>query len=217
MPAYNFDFIGAPPADDLVNEQSQLNGNLDQIENRYNFLQNIPGGTFPDVDKPKGLEQFRTVSAALRTAVWTGSIWRAPTSAQSSWSAWSNIGLVAPYNDAWAGFTPRWRNNTALRLVQVRGRIRNTVTGVPMNKAAWTNFSPDGTGIPLGFAPSPTSVWTTSASPIDGASPVGSEINGVRLRARLGATTTILDFNWMGQDSGATGNYFSIDGWEWWY
>lgn len=217
MPAYNFDFIGAPPADDLVNEQSQLNGNLDQIENRYNFLQNIVGATFPDADKPKGLEQIRNVSGDFRPSVWNGASWRVPSATQNAWSAWTNIGLVAPYNDAWAGFTPRYRTNSFLRLLQIRGRIRNTTSGSPMNKAAWTNFSSGASGIPLTFQPYATSVWTTSTSPITATSPVGSEIAAARLRVNTDATACRLDFNWMGQDSAATGNYISLDGWEWWY
>ena len=214
MPAYNFDFIGAPPADDLVNEQSQLNGNLDQIENRYNFLQDIPGATFPDADKPKGLEKFREG----RHAVWSGTSWRTPTAIQGLWSAWTLIGLVAPYNDAWATFQPRYRTNGTLRLLQVRGRIRNTTSGNPMNKSAWTNFSSGASGIPLSFTPyASTALWTSSTSAITGASPVGSEIAAARLRATADATSVRLDFNWMGQDSAATGNYISLDGWEWWY
>lgn len=218
MPAYNFTFIGAPPADGLVNEQTQLNGNLNQIENRYNWLQNVPGATWPDADKPKGLEQVRDFSGVQRPAVWNGSSWRTPTAAQGQWSAWTDIGVIAPYNDAWAGFTPRYRTNGTLRLLQVRGRIRNTVNGVPMNKTSWTNFSSGASGIPLTFTPvAGSTYWTTSTSPITASSPAGSEIAASRLRCTVDATSCRLDFHWMGQDSAATGNYVSLDGWEWWY
>jgi hypothetical protein len=215
MPAFTFNYITPPPNDELVDEQSQINANLDQIENRLNFLQGI--GTWANVDRPKGLEALIN-DGNQRTAVWNGTAWRTPTGIAGGWTAWQNITLIAPYVASAAGFTPMWRSNSVIRRVQLKGRIANGATGVSMAKNNWTNFSSGASGIPLTFTPANTvALWTTSCSPITASSPAGSEINGARLRVNADATSVRLDFNWMGQDSGTTGNYISLDGMDWWY
>ena len=215
MPAFSFNYITPPPLDELVNEVTQLNDNLDQIESRMSILQGI--GSWANVDRPKGLEVLLDQSGSQRTAVWDGSNWRVPSSGAGGWTAWANVALIAPYTFN-AGFTPMYRVNTFMRRAQLKGRVQNGATGVAMAKNNWTNFSSGVTGIPLTYTPlNGASVWTASCSPITATSPVGSEINGARIRTNADATSVRLDFNWMGQDTNTTGNYISLDGVEWWY
>lgn len=216
MPAFNFLYITPPPLDEVVNEQTQINGNLNQIENRLNGAQGL--AIWPNVDRPKGLEVFILDAGERRTAVWNGTAYRFPDSIQTGWTAWANVLMVAPYQATSAANTPQWRSHPLLRQAQLRGKFRNGATGVPMAKNAWTNFSAGVGGIPTSFDPlADASLSVVSTSPITGASPVGSEIAAARIRVNSDVTSVRLDFNWMGQDSAATGNYICLDGVEWWY
>lgn len=209
IPFFDFNYITDPPNDELVNEQTQLNDNWQKIDDRLGWMQGKNSIVPPDANKPLGLEVF----TSDRHVCWSGTGFRAPTSIEQSWSAWTQITYTAPYQ-ASAGFPVEYRTNSANRYVQMRGRIQNGATGTPFGKTAWIQV---GT---IAFATNTApmfdeSIHTQGCNGVTGSSPVGSEVAGARVRIRTnGVNPVIVEVNYMGQDGSATNQYIAFDGLE---
>lgn len=210
-PFFDFNYITDPPADEQVNEATQLNANWDKIDNRLAWLQGVPGAPVPpNANRPLGLEAF----VSDRHAAWSGAGgFRAPTTIESNWTAFGEITYTAPYQ-ASSGFPVQYRRNTSTNYVQMRGRIQNGATGTPFGKTAWIQVGTipyDANYLPM-FG---TSIHTQGCNAVTGSSPAGSEVAGARIRIRTNGTNPIiLEVNYMGQDGSATNQYITFDGLE---
>lgn len=201
---FDFNLITDPPGDELVDEQSQLNANLDKMDSRLNQFQQQPDNTV--VSPPVGTEAL--IGNIIR--VWTGSAWRFADNPNSGWGSWATIALVAPYVHR-TGFTLQYRVNTMIRKVELAGGLYAAAaqTAWPRSKVQVTANTG---GIPDTYKP-------VNNHPQTGAAGIGTtagQFAGARIWVESNAGNSIkLSVSYQGDDIG--GNFVMLDPVRWWY
>lgn len=207
MAYFNFQKITPPaPNDPTVNEVTQLNNNWNDLDTKLQPY--LIGGTLTLAEA--GQEYF---DANFRYTVWDGvSVSRVPEDIDAAWSAWTALPMLSP-RAIRPSFTPRWRSNSALRMVELSG-------GVQFNAAAdvWTM----GSAFQLN--------QLASGSPPSSLQPIGG-LHRSQCAAALTAGTSVvaagriscevdtgfvkISAQYMG--SGGGGNFLMLDQVWWWY
>lgn len=106
----------ASPNDPFVDEVAQLNNNWDLAETKLTPY--MLGGAITMTQA--GQESF---DGSFRYGVWDGAALRIPDDIDAAWSAWTAIPMLAP-RAIRPSFTPRWRSNSLLRMVELSGGIQ---------------------------------------------------------------------------------------------
>lgn len=202
----NFTKIAPPkPNDPVVNEATQLNANWDLLDTKLQPY--IIGGTLTLAEV--GQEFFDN---NFRYGVWDGAVQRIPDDIDASWSAWTALPILAP-RAIRTGFTPRWRNNSILRMVELSGGVQ---FDGPAN--AWTLGS--AFQINSLAAGSPTSalapIGGTHKSQAAGALTAGaSVVAGAAITVDSSGGFCRINAQYMGGPGG--GNFIQLDQVWWWY
>lgn len=203
MTYFNLLQIAPPsPNDPLVNEVTQINNNWDDIDTKIGALTTTTG----TITSPEQGQEYITNTG--RTRVWNGAANRDPDDIDASWTAWTALPVAATVAVR-PSFTPRWRNNTALRRVELAGGILKDA-GAGAWPAAVVVVTTGVSGIPDTLQPigGVTRQMSAAALPATGGTgawwQVDTNTSFVRLRTR-----------YMGPAGG--GNFIQLDGIEWWY
>lgn len=194
----------AAPNDPFVNVVTHLNNNWDEIDTKL-FAHTLMNITLVNPDQGQdfvtGLQKFR---------IWTGAAYREPDDIDSAWSAWTALplsGNVAPR----VGFTPRWRSNSLLRLVELAGGIQKDGAGSAW-PAALVVATTGTSGIANTFLPIGGVVYQQSAAALPTSSTNSAagwhtiDVSGAWVRIQT---------RYSGGPGG--GNFVMLDGIKWWY
>lgn len=208
MAYWSFNKIIPPaPNDPLVNVTTQLNNNWDLAEEKMNLL-----ATNPMNNTLLNAEVGQEWIYNGRLGVWNGTSLIVPEDIDAAWTPWVDLALLSPVNTR-VGFTPRWRNNTLLKQIQLSGCV---ITGAA---AAWplsfvtVTDEASVAGIPVAIAPNNgiTYMPATTSIPTTANRGAGSVIaidnnGGVSCRIRS---------RFMGASGG--GNFVALDSVRWYY
>lgn len=208
MTYFNFTKITpAAPNDPVVNEVTQINNNWDNIEAQ---LLAVSAGTGALTGAEQGQEW---ISPAGRFRTWDGAANKDPIDIDAQWSAWTALTLAATVA-ARPSFTPRWRNNSLLRRVELDGCIlKDSIASAWPAPGVLVVVSATGAGqIPAALAPLSQPMITISAAALP-TSP-GQSAQGWHSIDTSGAFIRIMT-TYMGGPGG--GNFIALDGIEWWY
>lgn len=203
---FNFTKILPPnPNDPVVNEVTHLNNNWDHIDLKLQPY--MAGGTLSLAEA--GQEFFDT---NFRFGVYDGASQRIPDDIDANWSAWTAIPILSP-RVARASFTPRWRSNSKLRMVELAGGVNFDASANPWTQGSSFQLNQLAAGSPSSsFAPiggvhkSPAATALTGGTSTVASAIVTVDTSGgfVRLAAQ-----------YMG--GGGGGNFIQLDQVWWWY
>lgn len=192
------------PNDPVVNEVTQTNANWDLLDTQMqSYLTGIPTPT------EVGQESF---DSNFRYTVWDGAAKRIPDDIDASWSAWTAIPMLAP-RVVRASFTPRWRSNSAYRMVELAGGIQfdNVASQWTMGSSFQFNSlaagSPANTLGPVGGThKSPAATALSAGTTVVASALITIDTSGsfVRMAAQ-----------YLGGPGG--GNFIQLDQVWWWY
>lgn len=208
MPFLNFTKITPPaPSDPTVNEVTQLNNNWDHLETK--LAPYLVGGVLNDVEVGQ-----EWLDGSFRFIVWNGASQRVPDDIDAAWSAWTALPMFAPRVGR-TGFTPRWRNNSLLRIVQLAGGVYWNVAQDPWTLGGYFTLNADSAGaIPAAMVP----IGGTHTGPAATALTEGtSVVSGASITVdKPGGNTFIrVRGQYMGGPGG--GNFIQLDQVWWWY
>lgn len=204
----NFTKIAPPaPNDPTVNEVTQLNNNWDLLDSKLSPY--MSGGAISDIET--GQEIF---ASGFRFGVWNGAAVRTPDDIDAAWSAWTAIPMFSP-RVVRAGFTPRWRNNSLLRMVELSGGVLFNAAADPWTMGSLFTINADSAGaIPASMTP----VGGTSRSPAATGLTAGTTVvaGALAIIDKPGGNTfTRIQCQYMGGPGG--GNFIMLDQVWWWY
>lgn len=208
MPYFNFTKITPPaPNDPVVNEVTQLNDNWDHLDTKLNPY--INGGSISGLES--GQELF---DGSFNFGVWDGAALRIPDDIDAGWSAWTALPMFTN-RVARSGFTPRWRNNSLYRMVELAGGVLNNVAADPWPLGSFLTINADSTGaIPSSMQP----VDGVHISPCATALTAGTSVVAsgyAYIDKPVGNTFTRIRVQYMGGPGG--GNFVQLDQIWWWY
>ncbi len=206
----NFTKILPPnPNDPNVDLVNQINVNWDMIDTKLQPY--ISGGSLTLAEQ--GQEYF---DVNFRYAVWNGSAPRLPDDIDGAWSAWTALPLSTNFV-ARSGFTPRWRNNSLLRMVELSGGVQYQA-----GAATWPaglNSVFDGLSNPAGAIPlSMVPIGGYTLAPCAAALSAGSVVVAsglVRIDIPTLGQSLRVQAQYMGGPGG--GNFLQFDQVWWWY
>lgn len=204
MPFFDFNYVTDPPNDELVNEQTQLNDNLDKLDSR---LAQFQKGLDHITNPPLGTEAqlFGAVG------VFTGTSWRYPVSIHNGWGSWQTLPLQSPVI-ARVDYTPRYKINTTIRKVILSGAVTYgpTPSMWPYSKVKITSNTG---GISSFYNPvNNLAIQYVTA----GAVTVDGGYAGARLFVESNGTNSVsISIHYQGDDN--NGDFVSLDGVSWWF
>lgn len=204
MTYFNFTKITpAAPNDPFVNEVTQINNNWDEIDNKLTQQSN---GTPPVPDT--GQEWI----SGGRFLAWNGTAVRNPDDIDSGWSSWFALTLSANVVVR-PGFTPRWRNNSIIRRVELDGGIQKDAGASVWPAGTLQTITAPGTfNIVSGFAPIGGLTYQSSAAALpSGGNQASSGWHTIDVNTGIVRIQT----SYVGGSGG--GNFIMLDGIEWWY
>lgn len=197
----------AAPNDPQVNEVTQLNDNWDTLDAK--LLPYMSGGSISGIET--GQEIF---ASGFRFGVWNGSTTRIPDDIDAAWSAWTALPMSSP-RVARGGFTPRWRNNSLLRMVELSGGVLFNAAADPWTMGSLFTVNSDTSGaIPSSMTP----VGGTSRSPAATGLTAGTTVVAgalIIIDKPGGNTFNRIQAQYMGGPGG--GNFIMLDQVWWWY
>jgi hypothetical protein len=209
MAYFNFNKITPPaPNDPNVDEATQLNANWDHLDTKLQPY--IVGGTISNLET--GQEFFS--GSEFRYGVWDGAAARVPDDIDAAWSAWTNLPLISP-RTVRSGQQPKWRNNSLLRKVEVRGGVNFNVAQDPWTMGTLHIVNSDTAGaipasmVPIGgthVCPTPTGLAVSPAIVAGAYAVVDKPAPNTFCRIRI---------QYMGGPGG--GNFVQLDQIWWWY
>lgn len=207
MAYLNFTKITPPaPNDPTVNEVTQLNDNWDHLDLKCQPY--LVGGSVTDIEVG---QEFLDVN--FRFAVWNGGQ-RIPDDIDGAWSAWTALPMLAP-RVIRPSFTPRWRNNTAYRMVELSGGVYFNAAQDPWTLGSYITINGDVAGaipasmIPIGGVHTGQAAAALSA----GTTVVAGAM--VTIDKPGGNTFCRIRGQYMGGPGG--GNFIQLDRIWWWY
>lgn len=198
--------VPAAPNDPTVNEVTQLNNNWDHLDTKIQPY--LSGGSVTDIEVG---QEFLDVS--FRFAVWTGAQ-KVPNDIDGAWSAWTALPMLAP-RVIRPSFTPRWRNNSLLRMVQIAGGVYFNVAQDPWTLGSYITINGDvANAIPASMVPV-GGVHTGQAA--GSLSAGGTVVAGAMVSVDKpgGNTFCRIRGQYMGGPGG--GNFLQLDRVWWWY
>lgn len=199
--------VPTDPNDPLVNLGTQLNANWDEAE-RLLTAQSQGGALV--LNPEFGLEVIDYVNERIQ--IYDGAAFQVAADIDAAWTAWQPIATKAPIQPK-AGFTPRWRQNPLIRLVQISGRVQNGAVPASFGTTTYEISADTGNGIPDAMQPyggqvnfnncasTPISPSTSSASYLMVSPNAG---NNVKISGRF-----------MGTSDGTS--TMQLDRVQWWY
>jgi hypothetical protein len=213
MTYFDFNFVTDPPADETVDEQTQLNENYEDLDLKLQGWNQKPCAIVGS--PPVGTEGLdpQHPGDEYRIAVYDGTNWVRSLNHVSSWGAWSNLSLRAPAVER-AGFTPRIRINEWTRQVQLSGGVLLNVAADPWPTGSDVEITADA-AIANSFAPVPggLSFFEAATSAVTAASSFAAAL--IRISTEAGPSRTSIKVRFQGDAGG--GNFVMLDRLKWWY
>lgn len=204
---FNFTKITpAAPNDPLVDEAAQLNANWDHVDTKLQpYMTGVPTPT------QAGQEYF---DGSFRYVVWDGAAPRIPDEIDVNWSAWTALPMLAP-RVIRPSFTPRWRNNSLLRMVELAGGVQFDAAANPWTMGGTFTLNGDVSGsppasmLPIGGVHKSQAATALSAGT--------TVVAGAAITVdKPGGNTFLRIFaQYMGGPGG--GNFIELDQVWWWY
>ena len=208
MAYLNFTKITPPaPNDPTVNEVTQLNNNWDHLDTKLQpYL--IGGGL-------SGIETGQEyLNGSFRFIVWDGAAERLPDDIDGAWSAWTALPIFAG-RAARPSFTPRWRNNSLLRMVQLSGGFLFDGAAGAWTLGGYFTLNADSAGaIPASMVP----IGGTHTQPVATALSAGAVVvagGSITVDKPGGNTFCRIRGQYMGGPGG--GNFMQTEQVQWWY
>lgn len=213
MAYFNLNFVTNPPNDELVNEETQLNDNWEEIATKLNRWNQQPSD-FGSHNPPIGTEALYPVagSESHRVAVYNGSTWSRSVNDSTGWLGWTALGIRSP-RSAHPSYPPKYNVNVLQRRVELCGAIRYDSSANPWPTSANHEITSD-TAIPLAYTPLGNfSVMQMATSAVTTASSFATAAGFIQ--PSTVPTRISIFVQWHGNSGG--GNYISLDGYTWWY
>lgn len=206
MAYLNFTKIAPPaPNDPVVNEITQINNNWDHLEAK--LAPYVVGGSISDIET--GQETF---DLNFRFAVWDGAAQVIPDDIDASWSAWTALPILAP-RVARASFTPRWRSNSAYRMVELAGGVLFNAAADPWTMGSAFQINQLAAGSPASsFVPIGGALKAPCATALTGGTSV---VAGAAITVDSSGGFVRINAQFMG--GGGGGNFIELDQVWWWY
>lgn len=209
MTYMNFTKIAPPaPNDPFVNEVTQLNNNWDEVDRVLSVQQALS----PIVNPETALEVVDFPSQTFR--LYDGTAFNSAESITTAWTAWTLLPLLAPIQLR-TGLTPRWRQNTVLKCVEVSGAVQNGSTPASFGTTTF-DITADTGGIPDALKPVSNSaiIFTQSGTPPISPSLVSGAYFTVKPNPTAGNSVKIQG-RYLGLSDGTSS--LILDGITWWY
>lgn len=208
MAYFSFNKITPPAPDDPnVDEVTQLNENWDTIDLKIDPY--INGGTISDIEIG---QEFPNANFDFCVQGSGGTV--IPDDISEGWSAWTNIPLLSPRSSP-VGLTPKWRNNSLLRMVELTGAVTFNVAADPWTLGSSFLVNGDVVGSPPG---SMQPIGNLHYSPAAAGLPADPAITAggfITIEQPGGSTYTRIRAQYLGGPGG--GNFISLDQVWWWY
>lgn len=206
-----------PPNDELVNAETQLNANFQDLEDKLVGFNQSPGVI---TSPPTGIEAFfPTVdgdNSHQRIAVYDGTTWRLSRNMTSTWGPWQSMTAVLDPIRSERTVAPLvFKVNTYMRRVVMSGGLHFNVA-----QAAWplsrTAVFATGSGIIPTYAPAGGGLayFQAATSQVTGANQVATAVIEVVYESAPVARVAIY-ITFQGDAGG--GNFVQFDNVEWWY
>lgn len=213
MSYFNFNYVTDPPNDELVNVETQLNDNWEEVDAKITPFNQKPAN-FGNIPLIKGIEAFRPESGfEHRMSVWNGSAWYSALS-HSSWTQWQTVTIRSPVVIR-TGFPVVARVSSTLNKVEVSGAVlfdvnssawpTTTTVEITSDTAIQGSFAPDNPGQQI-FRQMATGVVTTANGFAGAVAIVERKSNPDR---------TAISIRYQGDPGG--GNFVALDGLNWWF
>lgn len=122
MAYFNFNYITPAPNDEFVNPVTQLNANIQEVENKTKGFSTKPETVVNPPIGTEGLYPLDPPSDNYRVAVWNGTDWCRSISHNAGWTAWQAVNCRAPVVPR-PGYPPAARVNVNLNLVELSGGV----------------------------------------------------------------------------------------------
>ncbi|MFF5977068.1 hypothetical protein ACFY7C_36810 [Streptomyces sp. NPDC012769] len=153
MTYFNLNFVTNPPNDELVNEETQINDNWEEIDAKLGPFNKQPATIVGSASVPLGTEALYPISVggvnSHRIAVWDGTDWKITVSEATGWLGWTSLSLRSPRSIALAC---KYNVNVLRRQVILTGAVRFDGVGGAWPTASDTEITAD-TAIPTTYLP----------------------------------------------------------------
>lgn len=203
----NFTKIVPPNPNDPTVDVNDINDNWDLLDTKLNPY--INGGTLVVIEA--GQEYF---DPSFRYSVWTGSATRNPDTIDDNWSAWTAL-PVASSRAIRPSFTPKWRNNSVLRMVELTGGFLFDASANPWTMGSLITLNADTSGaIPSSMQPIGGSHSTEAATSLSAGTTVCAAAY-IYIDKPGGNTFTRIRAQYLGGPGG--GNFIQLEQVWWWY
>ncbi len=213
-PYFEFTKVTDPPDDELVDSETQLNANWEDVDLKITPFNQKPAD-FTGITFPKGTEAFdpEHVGSEHRIAVWNGTTWARSLNHTTAWSAWDTIGIRAPVVVR-TGFPPVLRVNTVARRIVLMGGVLFDAAANPWPTNTNVEITSD-TAIQPEFAPvnGGVSRMQGATGQIVTANGFASAIISAELKTAPDRVAIMVRY----QGDAGGGNFVMLDGIEWWY
>lgn len=190
------------PVDDYVDVTSQLNRNLDLIDDfghracEYAY-QNVSYSNLPTVGNRAGDKLYNHFDSSI--AVWDGTQWK---QTSSKAPIWTDVTLNAGFVNAGNVYNLGYFTADSGLVVNLRGRIAQT------SNAAWTNGS-SLTVVAAGGLPSPAEIFEFTAM---GSFPGGRQAQFYKVSISTAGAMTITRYGSVAQSAGDASNSVDFEG-----
>lgn len=193
-----------PPNDPTVDEATQLNANWALLDTKLQPY--VTGGTITSVEQ--GQEY---IDNNFRFAVYDGG-GNVPDDIDAAWSAWTAFPMASG-RSVRTSFTPRWRNNSLLRMVECAGGMQYDAAAnvFPMGSLVVMNGDVSGSP-PLSMLPVGGKFVGQAATALTGGTSVTA---GAYIVVDSGTSFVRLSAQYLG--GGGGGNFIQLDQVWWWY
>lgn len=214
MAYFNFNYVTDPPNDELVNDDTQLNANWQEVADKIDPFNHQPA-EFGDIVVPVGTEAFDPENAGsdYRIAVWAGDRWVRSLNHTTTWTTWQSIAIRSP-RVARPDYPVEAKIDAYARRVVLRGGVLFNAAGDAWPTNTNIEITTD-TAIQVGLAPvnGGESYQQTATGQITTANGFAEAI--VRIVKKTTPDRTGIEIRYQGDAGG--GNFVMLDGIEWWY
>lgn len=213
MAYFNFNYVTPPPDDETVDEQTQLNANWEEVENKTRPFNQQPGD-FTGITIPVGAMAIQLDGASNRMAAWTGTEWINSVNPMAIWEDWQTISLRAPVV-ARPGYDVKAKVDVVSRRIVLMGGVILNATADIWNTATTYEITSD-TAIQDTFAPANDDFMSIQQGATGQTTTAGSFASAVvTIEKKASPARTAVSVRWQGEVAG--GNFIMLDGIEWWY
>lgn len=209
MVYFNLNLVTDPPNDELVNVNTQLNLNWEEIANKLDPFQKMPTTL---VNPPKGTEAYYPLGSVAseheRIAVYNGSVWHRCLNQTAGITTWQGINIQSPVTPR-LNYPPVARVDVYHRRVELAGAL----TYNNANQAFPTTIIEVTT--PAAISPDIAPIGGSSVHEV--AAGASASISAAVVSVDLLSSPTRVAIRVKHQGNSPVGGYINLDQVGWWF